>query len=380
MLASTSMVMMMTAMMTCNFLCKLGEEGMLRERSPPGFSFLLDILLDDYGNLRSWCADLQQRMITGMNWDRESLAVLAEIKVGTTGRWVHALVSDTSDGLATSNSVTDSTMTDIHRMTTEEDAMCIGGTTGTAIQHICLRRNPDKVVGWVLFLSSSFIARLADIKVWAFQALEAEAIDATVAEIAGCVVGSKRSMSLSSGGCRVGTRRRRLFAHGPNVDEDLSWSVEGNELVTFTSSSNGFVVLCLLVDHASVAVVKVGAVEALVANTDDWVHVTTIARHALVLSWRRLWPFPSIARSIGRRVIASATSSTGSKGRSHRRSWNGRKDVIECSRMDGCCVFLGCAAEAEVVVWALVAFIAKATYVLTTFVAPNIWMKSLLII
>lgn len=68
----------------------------------------ISILFNDSWDPRVASADLQQWVITRMDRDWESLAVFAKIKIGA--RRMHALESDTSDGLAASNSVTDGTM------------------------------------------------------------------------------------------------------------------------------------------------------------------------------------------------------------------------------------------------------------------------------
>jgi hypothetical protein len=46
-----------------------------------------------------------------MNWNGKSLAGLAEVKVGASG--MHALVTDTNDGVATSNGIANSTVANL---------------------------------------------------------------------------------------------------------------------------------------------------------------------------------------------------------------------------------------------------------------------------
>jgi hypothetical protein len=147
--------------------------------------------------------------------------------------------------------------------------------------------------------------------------------------------------------------------------------MESDELVSFTGRSDRFVMLCLLVDHASIAIIKVGTIQALVANANDRIHVTTVARHAIVLDWRCLPLASATTCTVRGRVISSATTST-ADGRSHRWRRNGSEHVVKRSRMNGCCVFLGCATRAKVVIGALITLVAKAADMLTTLVAPDV--------
>jgi hypothetical protein len=114
MLSPSPDMMMMTTMMAWNacriFWGKLRPERMIRGSSPPGFSIFPDVLLDNNGNLGVQSADLQQRMIAGMNRDRQSFTGFAKVEICTSRRRMHALVSNTSYGLAASNCVTNGTM------------------------------------------------------------------------------------------------------------------------------------------------------------------------------------------------------------------------------------------------------------------------------
>lgn len=64
-------------------------------------------------DFRADSPDLQQWMVAWVDWNGESLAILAKVKVRAGGGWVHALVSNTRDRLATTNCVADGTMASI---------------------------------------------------------------------------------------------------------------------------------------------------------------------------------------------------------------------------------------------------------------------------
>lgn len=62
-------------------------------------------------NHRVQSLDLEQWVISWVNWNWQCLAIGAQVKVGA--RRVHALVADASDGLSTSNCIANCTMTNL---------------------------------------------------------------------------------------------------------------------------------------------------------------------------------------------------------------------------------------------------------------------------
>jgi hypothetical protein len=226
--------------------------------------------------------DLQQGVITGVDRDGQSLAVLAQVKVGTSGRWVHALVSDADNGLATSDGIANGTMTVQIVVDVEGEGISVQGTATVAtIVDASGFGDPDKSVARVLFFNDALVACLASIIVWALEALEAIADDAVEAEVASGVMDGTRH-ALCSGGNFGCDRCVILIAHGTNVDHNLARSVERNKLVI----SKGTLVLSDLVYHAGVAIVKVWAIEALVANTDNGIGLAAVASNTHVLDGR----------------------------------------------------------------------------------------------
>jgi hypothetical protein len=135
----------------------------------------------------------------------------------------------------------------------------IHGATGTTMQYVSRRGDLDEVMVWVLFLSDSIVARLANIKVWALQAFEADTSDMGVAEVANRIISYKWS---GIGACwgRVGTSGLNFIAHGPYMNEDPPGRMKSDKLVTFVGSSDRLVMLRLFINHASVAIVEVRAV------------------------------------------------------------------------------------------------------------------------
>jgi hypothetical protein len=318
--------------------------------------------------------DLQQWVITGVDRDRQSLAILAQVKVGASGRWVHALVSNTDDGLAASNSIANGTVAGHSVGDIEGERISIqSATTSAAVDDASRFRDLDKGMVGMLFSNDAGIAGFASVVIGALEALEAHTDDAVEAEIARGVMDGAIWRSWSGSGL-VCNRGVDAVMHRANVDHNLAWSVERDELVI----SKGVLVFLNLVYHACIAVVKVGAVEALVANTDNRIGLAAVASDAHVLDGSRLvgWRF------IGALAPSEAASCTGGTGarRGKRRRWNGGKHVIVGCGVDHGGIVLCGAARAKVVIGALVTLVAHSSDMLTTAVAPNVGVQTELLV
>lgn len=242
--------------------------------------------------------DLEQWVILRVNGNRQSLAVGAQVKVGA--RWVHALVASAGDGLSTSNSITDSTVANL----VGRNRLSRRRRSAATIHNLITLGQLDKGVVRMLLIRNGK-ASLARVEIGALDALVAFTHDAVLAEIARSIVeDTSSSRSRSSCSCRfcrsgIGNwscnwRGGLLIRHRPDMNHHLSWSMKCDKLMrsissTMSGTSDGQMVALRLVDHASIAKVKVGAIETLVADANDGLHAATITGDAFMPDGGRDW-------------------------------------------------------------------------------------------
>lgn len=316
-----------------------------------------------------------------MYWNGKGLTGLAEVEVGASG--MHALVTDTNDGLAASNGITNGTVARLFA-DVEAEEWSVDSSTAATIQNVSNGTQLDESVRRVLFSSDAIIACLAGIKIGAFQTLEAVSNDAVAAEIAGSIMGH-------SGGCAERDARnwRRLSktrglgcVHMPDVHHHLAWSVQSDELVTGGAIRNslGNVVLRGLSHHASVTEIEVRAINTLVANADNRVHAAPITGHTSVGDRGGLLILVYLCdgccweETLRMTLTAGATSTC--RGQCYGGRWDGLEGVVMGGRMNHSGIARD-AARAEIVVEALVALVAETANMFAAFIAPDTGVKPL---